>query len=221
MPDYELKAHVLSCGMYDKFKKLEKDIWFNSENPLFEHELIQYRNYIEETYSEEYKECQRIWHADHKRRQRLSRKIRDMITSNECTFITLTFRDDVLQNTNERTRRRYVTRFLKTQSQRYLANIDFGDAKGREHYHGIICGRLDLHAWSYGYSYAETIRSVDDVSRISMYVTKLTNHAIKETTRRQTMIYSKDTFKIDAREQHELNAIKRLEWRPANDSPFT
>ena len=56
MPNYELKAHVLSCGMYNTFKKLEKDIWLNSENPLFEYDLIQYRNSIEETFPEEYKE---------------------------------------------------------------------------------------------------------------------------------------------------------------------
>lgn len=227
MPNYELKAYVLSCGMYDTFKKIEKDLWINRENAVYSHEVILYRNSIEERFPEEYKECKRIWKADHNRRTRLSNKIRKMVESESCTFITLTFRDDVLEKTSTKTRRAYVTRYLKTQSDRYIANIDYGDITDREHYHGVVCGRIDMAAWKYGYSYAESIKSSDDSSRLAMYVTKLTNHAIKETTKRNSLIYSKNVW-YNSHEYDYVEITKELngffpfeKYRDAKDWPFT
>lgn len=226
MPNYELKAHVLSCGMYDTFKKIEKDLWINRDNEVYLHEVIQYRNSIEERYPEEYKECQNLWNSDHQRRKRLSHKIRKMVEGDSCTFITLTFRDDVLEKTSTKTRRRYVTRFLKTQSDRYIANIDYGSHTDREHYHGIIVGRLDLSAWKYGYSYAESIKSSNDSSRLAMYVTKLSNHAVKETTKRNTLIYSKNAWdnsiEIEYVEKIKAeNGFVLAKGSVANEVPFT
>lgn len=129
--------------------------------------------------------------------RRVRRKILNMMVLGSCSFLTLTFKDDVLNNTSEETRRRYVARFLKSISTDYVANIDWGKQNGREHYHAVISGiDFEMSDWDqYGFSDCRTIGRKDDEctsSKISKYIYKLSNHATKETTRRKKIIYSRD-----------------------------
>lgn len=128
---------------------------------------------------------------------RVRRKILKMMVLGSCSFLTLTFNDDVLNSTTEETRRRYVARFLKSISTDYVANIDWGKQNGREHYHAVINGiDIDMSNWDkYGFSDCRTIGRKDDEctsSKISKYIYKLSNHATKETTRRKKIIYSRE-----------------------------
>lgn len=128
--------------------------------------------------------------------RRVRRKILKMMVLGSCSFLTLTFNDDVLKSTSEETRRRYVSRFLKTISTDYVGNIDWGKQNGREHYHAVISGiETDMSGWDqYGFSDCRTIGRKDDEctsSKISKYIYKLSNHATKETTRRKKIIYSR------------------------------
>lgn len=52
-------------------------------------------------------------------------------------FCTLTFRPDVLASTTPETRKTYCARYLKATFGAYVANLDFGGKKGREHYHAV------------------------------------------------------------------------------------
>lgn len=140
-----------------------------------------------------------IWHEGEKlnnaryhRVKRLKERIKLMLDMGLCTFITLTFRDDVLDKTSEETRRKYVKRYLKGLSPCYVANIDYGGMNGREHYHAIVIGDFtDLNTWSYGFQKNEKIRHTDkDIEKLSKYVSKLTNHAIKDSTKGHKVIYS-------------------------------
>ena len=129
--------------------------------------------------------------------RRVRRKILKMMVLGSCSFLTLTFTDAVLSNTTEETRRRYVSRFLKSISTDYVANIDWGKQNGREHYHAVISGiDFDMSDWDkYGFSDRRTIGRKDDEctsSKISKYIYKLSNHATKETTRRKKIIYSRE-----------------------------
>lgn len=157
--------------------------------------------------------------AENNRTSRLRARIKLFLEQEEPTiFLTLTFSDKVLQNTTPETRRRYVTRYLKSQSAYYIANIDFGSLNGREHYHAVILGKVSLSDWEYGIINAESVGNrssltrknipiryknlpeeiarqkmrVDTERKLSKYVSKLTNHAIKETTKRNAIIYSRD-----------------------------
>lgn len=117
-------------------------------------------------------------------------KIGELILRNDAVFLTLTFRDEVLESTSQATRRRYVSRFLKDVSGQYCANIDFSPDIGREHYHAVITRRVDLKSWSYGFAYAEKCRChKSDLTRVSKYITKLTAHALKVDATR--LIYSR------------------------------
>lgn len=138
-------------------------------------------------------EAHKINNASYKRRNRLASHITNMLMLGNCIFITLTFKDNVLNNTTRETRRRYVTRFLKSQSSQYVANIDFGEKNHREHYHAVImCDNVNNNAWLYGSIDFERIKVNNDApKRLAKYVCKLTNHAIKNTTKKNYCIYSK------------------------------
>ena len=128
---------------------------------------------------------------------RVRRKILKIMVLGSCSFLTITFNDDVLNSTSEETRRRYVARFLKSISNDYVANIDWGKQNGREHYHAVVFGTdFDMSGWDkYGFSDCRTIGRKDDEctsSKISKYIYKLSNHATKETTRRKKIIYSSE-----------------------------
>lgn len=95
-------------------------------------------------------------------------------------FVTLTFTDEVMKSTTERTRHRYVTQFLKSEVRCYYANIDYGEKNEREHYHAVVSDKVDFSKWTHGSINAEQIRNTKkDRRKISTYMRKLTNHAHK------------------------------------------
>lgn len=157
--------------------------------------------------------AQKLLRAYYKRVARLRVRIRSILKSSEPHFLTLTFTDDVLNSTTADTRRQYVRRFLSSISENYVANIDFGAENGREHYHAVI--DCLPPKWDYGFYFYEPIicqnstnyvkkryqglpqeeidrlTTLENEKRLSKYVAKLTNHAIKETTRGCRAIYSR------------------------------
>lgn len=192
---YELKAQVIESGLVKRVKQLNRNINFSYMNSSVScSEFIHERDALEQECPEEYKEAVRVMKADFARSTRLKKRIEFIMSLGECTFLTLTFNDDVLDKTSSDTRRQHVFRYLKTQSSFYVANIDFGSKHGREHYHAIILGRADLTAWHDGAINAKPIISSSDPLRLGHYINKLVNHAIKETTKRNHIIYSRHTF---------------------------
>lgn len=155
------------------------------------------RNYcIENGIKKEFLECFKINHASYKRTQRLKERIENMLLSGSCIFLTLTFNDTKLQNTTPKERRVAVSRYLKSFSSKYVANIDFGSKNHREHYHAVVCAdSINYKLWNkYGYIHGQKIRNKDikeDKTKLAKYICKLSNHAIKETTKRSSLIYSR------------------------------
>ena len=140
----------------------------------------------------EFNECNRLVNSFDCRKSRLRKKVSLLVNSFPCSFLTLTFTNNVLENTSAETRRRYVARYLKSLGCPYIANIDFGDKTDREHYHAIVGCVPNSKTWSYGFSCIEKIRNTDISStKLSTYITKLTNHAIKETTKRNALLFSR------------------------------
>lgn len=131
---------------------------------------------------------------------RKSKKVRDKISklvlSDNAIFITLTFNDNTLSKTSVLTRRRYVARYLKQNCKEYVANIDFGGLNGREHYHAVVSKDIDFKKWhKFGAINAERVRPLEDSpKRISRYITKLTNHALKVGAIAPRLIYSRNTI---------------------------
>lgn len=118
----------------------------------------------------------------------------DVSNGINALFLTLTFTDKCLNSTSPETRRKYVRRFLKENSVRYVANKDFGATNGREHYHAVVLvkGKLNYSKWRYGCLNGQKIRlNGTSNTKLAKYVSKLTNHAIKETCKRSVLIYSR------------------------------
>lgn len=194
MSDYTHKAKVLENGLCRKVKKLDKDIYQAYANNDFDFAYYEMVFCNENNCTiEDVEEARRVNNASSKRVQRLNERIERYLSMGCCIWLTLTFNDEILSNTSAKTRRRYVVRYLKGQSIYYLANIDYGKTTEREHYHAVVVGdRVDMTKWKYGFAYTERIKNhVSSPIKISKYVSKLCNHAIKETTKRAAYIYSR------------------------------
>ena len=140
----------------------------------------------------EFSECNRLVNSFDCRKSRLRKKVSRLVNDYPCSFLTLTFKNAVLDSTSTETRRRYVARYLKSLGCPYIANIDFGGKTDREHYHAIVGCVPSEKTWSYGFTSIEKIRNTDISStKLSTYITKLTNHAIKETTKRNALLFSR------------------------------
>lgn len=135
--------------------------------------------------------CPRLWEmvgkivqSNYKKRQRVANRFEKMFDNCNAPiyFGTLTFTNETLDNTAQKTRRIYVSRFLKNISQDYLANIDFGDLTNREHYHTIFsCSDIELFKqWKYGFvNVKRVVFSNKNKHNLSNYVVKLINHCVK------------------------------------------
>lgn len=196
--DYKYKSFVIRTGMHKYISSLDFQLFNFQENGVIPSiDLESEYSDLYNTYGAKFmKECQRINQASFKRIQRLKDRIKRYILSGPSIFVTLTFKPEVLDHTIEETRRKYVQRFLKAHSNMYVANIDYGaDDKytHREHYHAVVvCERIDKTLWNdFGYSFCEVIHQSKSDLKISKYISKLCNHAIKESTKRACYIYSR------------------------------
>ena len=195
--DYSYKAKVLASGLCKEVKKHDKDIYKQLEKGSislldipFEDAMFCSANGCDLC---DLEEARKINNSSNKRVKRLKDRIERYLSMGCCIWLTLTFTDAVLSKTTEETRKRYVARFLKSQSPYYIANIDYGSTTEREHYHAVVMTDfVDMTKWSYGFAYTERIKNhIKTSTKISKYVSKLCNHAIKETTKRSCYIYSR------------------------------
>lgn len=201
MPDYAKKAEVIRSGLCTTEKQVSRAFYaqmlLDTTGEYIYSEMDTQRAEELQLYHrmfnlENWQEAHRINKASYARVKRLKTRIAAMLESGECLFLTLTFTDATLAKTTEDTRRQAVRRYLKSFGVPYVANIDYGKKNGREHYHAVIqTDHVYYSAYTYGAINGERIRSAEDYVKLSKYVAKLTNHAIKETNKRQVIIYSK------------------------------
>lgn len=205
----ELKHEQLNNGNYYKYKDLRHqlnklkpqyrvNIFYEQtgetiqvlEHEYFNLEIQKYKELSNDIGSINLDQCHKIDHNKYKRATRLRNRVSSLIKSGQAYFITLTFRDDVLDNTTEDTRRKYVRRFLKEHSSEYVANIDYGKTTEREHYHAIT--NCNIENWPYGFSNSKPIApNLESETKLPMYITKLTHHALKKTVKGSSLIYSR------------------------------
>jgi hypothetical protein len=184
----------LSLKAYRLYQEEVNGLYYPSlKNYSFEKLMNDKETFIKQYGSTTLKVANNLNQASYKRVARLKERIREAVESGSAWFITITFNNETLSKTNEKTRRLYITRWLKTLSPFYVANIDYGKTKGREHYHAVITSdQRPPKTWSYGFIDILKVKTSDnDTKRISKYISKLTNHAIKHTTKGKRIIYSR------------------------------
>ena len=120
------------------------------------------------------------------KKKRTNRYLADMAKCyDDLYFLTLTWRDEHLDGLSERTRHRYVARFLEENTRDYYANQDFGSRTEREHFHAVVALKSEMNKWPYGFAKLKAIkRPADSTTRhkLATYLLKLVNHAGKATT---------------------------------------
>lgn len=202
--DYVKKAKILQTDLPKDINKIDRLKYKHQalgiiEDVNFDYEYEEMMLMLEGGFSEDdIKEARKINKASYQRVKRLYQRIEKYLSEGRCIFATLSFTDDVLSSTSKETRRKYVSRFLKSISNLYIANIDFGKTTGREHYHAVIViDKIARGSWSYGFDKYKKIRC-DNLATIKLakYISKLTNHAIKESTKRNAYIYSRESKKM-------------------------
>lgn len=210
---------------YQETKKvaLEHDLvkeWREaSRKSFFKHDTTGLQDFLDCYGETAYRCCKNLEASKRNKTKRAKKKIGKSVKTGRAYFITLTFTDDVLGKTTSKTRRRYVSRFLKENCDRYVANIDFGSQKEREHYHAIVepyfwvfgdymngkrqyVDMPDFRKWNkYGFFSIEAIGNTDeDLTKVAKYTAKLSAHAVKETTLKgestPRLIYSRRAFRI-------------------------
>ena len=195
MVDYARKAKVIASGLHKKVSKIDKLTYLNSIDGIVSDKSLddEYFDLCLEYDFKDIQEARKINLASYRRTSRLRERIQKYLTMGECLFLTLTFDDSTLNNTNTQTRKKYVSKCLKMISDYYVANIDFGSMNEREHYHAVVVAKkVSQEMWQYGNLDWQRIKvSNKSVARVPKYLNKLTNHAIKETTKRCCIIYSK------------------------------
>ncbi len=195
--------YVLSSGLFNIYRCWRKyDYYYSYVNNCYDCydniplDILVYKDYF--YYIKKYPRliaiCEKLYKSHSAKIHRVNKRILRMLynndnTLNDCLFLTLTFTNDVLLNTSQESRRSYVSRFLKKYSNNYVANIDFGDINGREHYHAVIkCDKVDYANWLYGAINFERIKNTPE--KIGTYINKLSAHAVKDSTR--FLIYSRN-----------------------------
>lgn len=199
--DYKEKQAILTLKIDYKQKRLSK--WYYMQSLITPPEdlylLMEQKEKMIKKFNNKHKQIKLAWekatlinHARYKRKKRIKTKIEKLVLDGNSTFITLTFNQNVLAATSELTRRRYVSRWCKENSDFYVSNIDYGDKTHREHYHAVL--RVGNYSnWKYGFMSKKVIRSESkDLEKISKYVSKLTNHAMKKSGKLKRIIYSKN-----------------------------
>ena len=168
--------------------------YINKDEKAFDKTLAEESFYLQNKIKPLWEEAERVNNAKYERVKRLKRRISKMLDK-PCLFLTLTFSDSKidLNNTKRETRKKYVQRFLNGLGANYVANIDFGEKNGREHYHALVqLSEIDPLAWSYGALNLQRVRSdVDSDVKLAKYIAKLTNHAIKESVYNNRIMYSR------------------------------
>ena len=207
--DIETKTLIFEQGLDKQFSKAHKAV-FKGDNSLMDDFWCCFGDDITRV-------CRNINKSRYDKAKRCKDRVEDSVSCGNAYFITLTFTDEILSKTNEKTRRRYVSRAFKAIGYRYVANVDYGEENQREHYHGIIeplpfgynswtNGKRhyenvpDFEEWTekYGFVTIEKIGSSEkDLKKVSKYTAKLSAHALKKTTLRgdktPRLIYSRKT----------------------------
>lgn len=165
-----------------------------------------------------YKRLLKIANARMQKKYRLNRLLKNWIKKGySCYFCTLNFNDDALL-LDPKTRRRYITKYLSGTCVDFFANIDFGENNGREHYHAVAVidddkmtkGFIDnkdhrLHKsfidYDLGFTDCILINTSDNnVYRITGYIDKLVNHALKSSVdQTKNIIRPRKKYKNDVK----------------------
>lgn len=199
MANVELEKFVIETGLYKRYASARRTTYLLSigedtqGEDLNGFECFLANGEYHDNWYEIVEICKRIGNTSYQRIKRLKERIKALTSQGECLFLTLTFNEETLKRTSAKERRSMVYHYLKSFSSDFVANVDFGKANEREHYHAVIlCDMVDYTLWhENGAIRGEKVRVRGNTSvKVARYIDKLSLHALKDTTYRNRMLYS-------------------------------
>lgn len=205
---YDFKEFVVKTGLINLYVAYRHydyyfEKWLNDmQKDKFEIIPLSYFPYADfsyfmNTYPYLWKICENMYLARLQKARRIKNRLFFMnkfYSDKTFYFLTMTWTNDNLDNTSSKTRREYVTSYLRSISYSYVSNIDFGEKFDREHYHAVVVADyIYASDWNrrFGNLNFEVIPSLDkDNVKIARYIDKLSSHAVKGST--GFAIYSRD-----------------------------
>lgn len=183
----------------DNYKKVNYKNYFDNDGELVFTSFSNCWEDMIEPYRKGYNliDCaDRLNESKYRKAKKVRDKISRLVLTDHAIFITLTFNDRTIAKTDDLKRRRLVQRYLKQNCAKYVANVDYGALNGREHYHALVSNDINFKNWyKYGAVNVERVRPLENsTTRISRYITKLTNHALKVGAIAPRLIYSRNTL---------------------------
>lgn len=205
--------------LYNKFLWLyEKEEIALNDNYTYQGQILSvdrvFREYNHAILEDDFKVDLKYYTNWKARKKYFNKWIRYIIDNyDNLYFLTLTFNDDTLKNLNADSRRQKIRRWLSKYCNIYVANIDYGSTTEREHYHALVSfidtnilqdsnhkdkkGHIIYNIkeefyynGKVGFTTAIELYNKEYIM-LSHYIDKLSNHAFKDTTCNQRIIYSR------------------------------
>lgn len=180
------------------------DIFDNIDNTLM-NELVDYNIYRKTCFKNgiipifEDKKMESLLSSRYQKCSRIKKHLIYLVLRYEYLyFVTFTFDDEHL-NLCDRSRKDLIKKSLYSfdSNIKFILNIDYGKNTERLHYHCIVatndCGDFFHHLKLYYpcFTWIERLYiSNDGLKRLPKYINKLSNHAIKDSTRKSRVIYN-------------------------------
>lgn len=166
--------------------KLYKDSLYDMDlglSAFFSKEDINYINHKTHLWDiGQYRQARLKYCRLYGKRSRIKKDIAKILEKS-CLFLTLTFDDYFLEKLVDKRQR--IRRWLQSLKCNYIGNVDYGEISGRIHYHVIVqCDNVDYSSYKYGAINGKRI-VINNVDALKRYLVKLTNHACKESTKRE------------------------------------
>lgn len=157
--------------------------------------------------------------AEIKRKYRLKKAIINILKDhlNESYFLTLTFNNEILENTTKEKRLLIIKNYLNNQTDKYILNCDYGKLNEREHYHALVVAKdkfinFTLYDSKYGHIQSRPI-NLNQNQSLESHTKILLNHALKETS--ENKIY----YSRSKRANH-IKKDKKYYIKPFNASDY-
>ena len=169
----EIKEYIDKGKIKKNWYKKNKIIFDNGIKLLKEENL----NYIE---------LHKMIKSNNEKSTRIKKRIYKMI-KNQCWFCTYTIEDKYMNKDHARKLKEI------NKGKNYIINVDYGKTTNRKHYHGIIESEEEPKKWEYGYCKMIPINLIEEkeIKNITKYINKLTAHTLKDSTKREKIIYSR------------------------------
>lgn len=199
--DFTCNYHLRSNLIFSRFSSLERQIHLHnhcnfvvgtSEFDIMSTEFMLSPLPKFNSYFHLFQVVYRINRSDYSKVSRVRERVQALLyLSSEPVFMTFTLADAALGKYSYSYIVKTLHNFLRSNFDYAICNEDYGAKNGRLHFHALVSSRADCSFWinKFGAVNSKPI-VLGNSTAIAKYIAKLTNHAVKATTKRKNIYYT-------------------------------